>query len=54
MPRPAGWTARFPRLVGSEGPAGLRPPQRGEVLFITSWSIFNATLASARLVRGKL
>lgn len=29
VPRPAGWTARFPRPVGSEGPAGLRPPERG-------------------------
>lgn len=29
VPRPAGWTARSPRPVGSEGPAGLRPPERG-------------------------
>lgn len=28
VPRPAGWTARCPRPVGSEGPAGLRPPER--------------------------
>lgn len=28
VPRPAGWTARCPRPVGSEGPAGLRPLER--------------------------
>lgn len=29
VPRPAGWTARCPRPVGSKGPAGLRPPEPG-------------------------
>lgn len=38
---------------GQRGAGWAAPPRAGEVLFITSWGIFNATLALARLVRGE-